>query len=39
MAAGIRGEAGRRIGAGLIAEDLEAQLPDIVSALHGERAG
>ena len=38
MAAWIHGEAGRRIGAGLIAEDLEAQLPDILSALHGELA-
>jgi hydroxyethylthiazole kinase-like uncharacterized protein yjeF len=36
MAAWIHGEAGRRIGAGLIAEDLEQQLPDILSALHGE---
>ncbi|MFN7165380.1 MAG: NAD(P)H-hydrate dehydratase, partial [Hyphomonas sp.] len=39
MAAWIHGEAGRRIGAGLIAEDLEQQLPDILSALHGELAG
>jgi len=38
MAVWIHGEAGRRIGAGLIAEDLEAQLPDILSALHGELA-
>jgi hydroxyethylthiazole kinase-like uncharacterized protein yjeF len=36
MAAWIHGEAGLRIGAGLIAEDLEKQLPDILSALHGE---
>jgi hydroxyethylthiazole kinase-like uncharacterized protein yjeF len=36
MAAWIHGEAGRRIGAGLISEDLEKQLPDILSALHGE---
>lgn len=36
MAAWIHGEAGRRVGAGLIAEDLEQQLPDILSALHGE---
>ena len=36
MAAWLHGEAGRRIGAGLIAEDLEAELPDILSALHGE---
>lgn len=35
-AAWIHGEAGRRVGAGLIAEDLEQQLPDILSALHGE---
>jgi hydroxyethylthiazole kinase-like uncharacterized protein yjeF len=39
MATWIQGEAGRRIGAGLIAEDLEMQLPDILSALHGELAG
>lgn len=32
----LHGEAGRRIGAGLIAEDLEKMLPDILSALHGE---
>lgn len=38
MAAWIHGEAGRRVGAGLIAEDLEVQLPDILSALHGELA-
>ena len=38
MAAWIHGEAGRRVGAGLIAEDLEQQLPDILSALHGEPA-
>jgi NAD(P)H-hydrate repair Nnr-like enzyme with NAD(P)H-hydrate dehydratase domain len=36
MAAWIHGEAGRRAGAGLIAEDLEGELPDILSALHGE---
>jgi len=36
MAAWIHGEAGRRVGAGLVAEDLEKQLPDILSALHGE---
>ncbi|MDX1291275.1 MAG: NAD(P)H-hydrate dehydratase [Hyphomonas sp.] len=36
MASWLHGEAGRRVGAGLIAEDLEAQLPDILSALHGE---
>lgn len=36
MATWIHGEAGRRVGAGLIAEDLEQQLPDILSALHGE---
>ena len=36
MASWIHGEAGRRVGAGLIAEDLEQQLPDILSALHGE---
>lgn len=32
----LHGEAGRRIGAGLIAEDLETRVPDILSALHGE---
>ncbi|MFN4025310.1 MAG: NAD(P)H-hydrate dehydratase [Hyphomonas sp.] len=32
----LHGEAGRRVGAGLIAEDLEKMLPDILSALHGE---
>ena len=37
MGAWIHGEAGRRVGAGLIAEDLEQQLPDILGALHGER--
>lgn len=36
MATWIHGEAGRRVGAGLIAEDLEMHLPDILSALHGE---
>lgn len=36
MATWIHGEAGIRIGAGLIAEDLEQELPDILSALHGE---
>ncbi len=36
MAAWIHGEAGRRVGAGLIAEDLEGELADILSALHGE---
>lgn len=36
MASWLHGEAGRRVGAGLISEDLEAQLPDILSALHGE---
>ena len=36
MASWLHGEAGRRIGAGLIAEDLEAELPDILSSLHGE---
>lgn len=36
MAAWIHGEAGRRVGAGLIAEDLEMHLPDILGALHGE---
>jgi NAD(P)H-hydrate repair Nnr-like enzyme with NAD(P)H-hydrate dehydratase domain len=34
MAAWMHGEAGRRAGAGLIAEDLEQQLPGIFSALH-----
>ena len=32
----LHGEAGRRVGAGLIAEDIEMQLPNILSALHGE---
>ena len=32
----LHGEAGRRVGAGLISEDLEQQIPDILSALHGE---
>ncbi|PKP80769.1 MAG: bifunctional ADP-dependent NAD(P)H-hydrate dehydratase/NAD(P)H-hydrate epimerase [Alphaproteobacteria bacterium HGW-Alphaproteobacteria-18] len=32
----LHGEAGRRVGAGLIAEDIEMQLPFILSALHGE---
>ncbi len=32
----IHGEAGRRIGAGLIAEDLPGQLPEILTALYGE---
>lgn len=36
MATWIHGEAGRRVGAGLIAEDLEQQVPGILSALHGE---
>ncbi len=36
MGAWLHGEAGRRIGAGLIAEDIETEIPDILSALHGE---
>lgn len=36
IGAWLHGEAGRRIGAGLISEDLEQMLPDILSALHGE---
>lgn len=32
----LHGEAGRRIGAGLISEDIEMELPDILGALHGE---
>jgi hydroxyethylthiazole kinase-like uncharacterized protein yjeF len=32
----IHGEAGRRVGAGLIAEDLPGQLPEILTALYGE---
>lgn len=36
MASWLHGEAGRRVGAGLISEDLEKLLPDILSALHGE---
>lgn len=38
MATWLHGEAGRRIGAGLISEDLAQQLPAILSALHGEHA-
>lgn len=38
MAAWLHGEAGRRVGAGLISEDLETQIPDILSLLHGEIA-
>ncbi len=38
MGAWVHGEAGRRVGAGLISEDLERQIPDILSALHGEIA-
>ncbi|MFN7054669.1 NAD(P)H-hydrate dehydratase [Hyphomonas sp.] len=37
IGAWLHGEAGRRVGAGLIAEDIEAELPDILSTLHGER--
>jgi hydroxyethylthiazole kinase-like uncharacterized protein yjeF len=37
MGAWLHGEAGLRVGAGLISEDLEAQVPNILSALHGER--
>ncbi|MCA8901092.1 MAG: NAD(P)H-hydrate dehydratase [Hyphomonas sp.] len=36
MAAWMHGEAGRRIGAGLVSEDLEGEIPDILSMLHGE---
>lgn len=36
IGAWLHGEAGRRVGAGLIAEDIEMQLPNILSALHGE---
>ncbi|MGH1420375.1 MAG: NAD(P)H-hydrate dehydratase [Hyphomonas sp.] len=36
MATWVHGEASRRIGAGLISEDLEQQVPNILSALHGE---
>lgn len=36
MAAWVHGEAARRVGAGLISEDLEKMVPDILSALHGE---
>ncbi len=36
MGAWLHGEAGRRIGAGLISEDIETEVPDILSALHGE---
>jgi hydroxyethylthiazole kinase-like uncharacterized protein yjeF len=39
MGAWLHGEAGRRVGAGLIAEDLETMLPNILSALHGELQG
>ena len=38
MAAWVHGEAGRRVGAGLISEDLQRHVPDILSALHGEIA-
>lgn len=34
----LHGEAGRRFGAGLIAEDIEQVLPDILGDLHGENA-
>ena len=37
MASWLHGESGRRVGAGLISEDLEKQLPEILSALHGEK--
>lgn len=36
MATWVHGEASRRVGAGLISEDLEMQVPNILSALHGE---
>ena len=36
MATWMHGEAGRRVGAGLISEDLERLIPDILSMLHGE---
>lgn len=36
IGAWLHGEAGRRFGAGLIAEDIEHVLPDILGALHGE---
>jgi ADP-dependent NAD(P)H-hydrate dehydratase / NAD(P)H-hydrate epimerase len=38
MAAWLHGEAGRRVGAGLVSEDLERQIPGILGALHGEKA-
>lgn len=38
MAAWLHGEAGRRVGAGLVSEDLERQIPAILNALHGEKA-
>ena len=38
MAAWVHGEAGRRVGAGLISEDLPHHVPGILSALHGEMA-
>ncbi|HTN41861.1 MAG TPA: NAD(P)H-hydrate dehydratase, partial [Asticcacaulis sp.] len=36
MAAWLHGEAGARIGPGLISEDLPEQLPAILAALKGE---
>ena len=38
MAAWLHGEAGRRVGAGLVSEDLERQIPAILGALHGQKA-
>lgn len=36
MATWVHGEASRRVRAGLISEDLEKEVPNILSALHGE---
>ena len=38
MATWLHGEAGRRVGAGLVSEDLERQIPAILGALHGEKS-
>lgn len=38
MAAWLHGEAGRRVGAGLVSEDLERQIPAILGALHSGKA-
>ena len=38
MATWLHGEAGRRVGAGLVSEDLERQIPAILGALHGQKS-